>query len=172
MVAAGYLSGELLTRALEVQRRIVVAAVLAGIFLAIPASVGRVSAGEVRAYMTVTATVVDTVGIRTLHQTQRLVITAQDVERGYVDVAGGSRFDLTHKGPSLFEFRPVGNLFRAVKVSGLAAAAEFNAEGGTMLQRSSGATATSVAISYRFQLAPGISAGAYRWPLSLTVLPM
>ena len=82
MVAAGYLSGELLTRALEVQRRIVVAAVLAGIFLASPASVGRVSAGEVRAYMTVTATVVDTVGIRTLHQTQRLVITAQDVERG------------------------------------------------------------------------------------------
>ena len=84
---------------------------------------------------------------------------------GYVDVAAGSRFELRHKGPCLFEFRPVGDIFRAVKVSGLAAAAEFNAEGGTVLQKSSGTAATSVAISYRFQLAPGVTAGAYAWPL-------
>lgn len=120
----------------------------------------------------ITATVVDTVGIRTLHQTQRLVVTAQDVERRYVDVAAGSRFDLKHTGPCLFEFRPVGNLFRAVKVSGLAVAVEFNAEGGTVLQKSSGTAATSVAISYRFQLETGISTGTYPWPLLLTVLPM
>ena len=122
--------------------------------------------------MTVTATVVDTVSIRSVHQAQSLVVTAQDVERGYVDVSGGSRFEIRYKGARLLEFRPVGDIFRSVKVSGLEWSAEFGSDGGTMLQKSSGDATASVAINYRFHFAPGISAGAYPWPLLLTVLPM
>lgn len=122
--------------------------------------------------MSVTATVVDTVAIRTVHQAQRLVISARDIERGYVEVAAGSRLELQHKGPYLLEFRSLGEIFRAVKVSGLAGGAEFGTEGGTVLQMAAGTGATSVTMSYRFQLASGIRAGAYPWPLLLTVLPM
>lgn len=171
MVAAAYLSGKLLSRALEV-RRIAICCVLAGISLASPPSVGRVAAGESRAYMTVTATVVNTVALRTVHQSQQLVISVQDAQRGYVDVPAGSRLELSYEGPYVLEFRPIGDIFRAVKVSGLSTAAEFAAEGGTMLQRSSGRGSNRITISYRFQLAPGIGAGAYRWPLVLTVLPV
>ena len=172
LVAAGYLSGELLARSLKLQRRLVIAAMFAGLFPGARPLIGQAEAAEARAYMAVTATVVDTVNIRTMHQAQSLVVTAQDVARGYVDVSAGSRFEITHRGPCMFEFRPLGTIFRGVKVSGGEGAAEFGAEGGTMLQKTSGGAAAPVAINYRFQLAPGVAAGAYNWPLSLTVLPI
>lgn len=172
MVAASdYLLCSPLVRALKVRGQLLSGARLAGVLLVSALFVGRVSAGEVRAHMAVTAIVVDSVGIRALHQMRRLVITAQDVERGYVEVPAGSRLDLRHKGPCLFEFRPVADIFRAVTVAGLTAPTEFHAEGGTAVHRCSGDT-TSIAISYRFQLRPGVSAGIYPWPLLLTVLPM
>lgn len=172
LVASGYLSGELLARTLRVQRRLVIAAMFAGLFPASRPLMGQAEAADARAYMTVTATVVDTVSIRTMHQAQSLMVTPQDVARGYVDVSAGSRFEITHRGPCLFEFRPLGTIFRAVKVSGVEGGAEFGSEGGTMLQKSSAGGSAPVAINYRFQLAPGVSAGAYSWPLSLTVLPI
>lgn len=172
LVASGYLSRELLTGTLKLQRRLVIAAMFAGLFPAARASIGQAEAAEARAYMSVSATVVDSVSIRTMHQTQNLVVTPKDVERGYVDVAAGSRFEITHKGACLFEFRPTGAIFRGVKVSNIEGAAEFGSEGGTMLQKSAGAGAAAVAINYRFMLVPGVSAGAYSWPLSLTVLPI
>lgn len=122
--------------------------------------------------MTVTATVVDTVSFRAVHQAQSLLITAQDVERGYVEVRGGSRFEIRHNGPCAFEFNGVSNIFRSVRISGPAGTAEFGSDGGTLLQKSAGNGLSNVAVNYRFQLAPGVSAGAYNWPLSLTVLPM
>lgn len=172
LVASGYLSGELLARTLKVQRRLVIAAMLAGLIPGGRATIGQAEAADARAYMAISATVVDTVSIRTMHQAQDLVLTAQDVARGYVDVPAASRFEITHKGPCLFEFRPSGTLFRAVRVSGVEGGAEFGSEGGTMLQKSSGGVSAPVALNYRFQLAPGVSAGAYSWPLSLTVLPI
>lgn len=41
---------------------------------------GQAGAAETRAYMSITANVVDTVGIRSLHQAHDIVISASDVE--------------------------------------------------------------------------------------------
>lgn len=146
----------------------------AGVFVAALApGIGEVAAGQTRAYMSVTANVVESVSVRALHQAQSLVITAADVARGYVEVAAGSRFEIANKGPCLFEFRPVGSdVFRSVKVTGLERSGEFGTGGGAMLHQPAADRHSSVSMTYRFDLTPGIMPGAYKWPLALTVLPM
>lgn len=136
------------------------------------ALMGHASAGEVRASLSVSATIVDTVGVRPMYQAQSLVVTAQDVQRGYVEVAGGSRFVITNKGPCIFEFVGTGELLRGVTVTGPGSAAAFGPAGGSMLQTSAGEALAGVSVNYRFDLAPGVAPGTYRWPLALTVLPM
>ena len=166
LIAAGVLSADRLRRALATQRRFLIAAMLSALF-------GQAEAADVRAFMTVSATVVDTVSIRTVYQAENLVVTAQDIERGYVEVPGASRFEIRNKGASLLEVRPLNPLFRSVRVTGPEGSAEFGAAGGTMMQKSAGnGAAANVSIGYRFELAAGISPGAYRWPVSLTVMPM
>lgn len=134
--------------------------------------VGHVHAADVRAAMSVTANVVESAGIRSSYQAQEFVISPRDVERGYVEVPSASRFELRNRGHSLLEFRGVSNVFRSVRVTGAAGTAEFGASGGTLLQKPLEHGAGSVALSYRFELAPGVSPGPHSWPLSLTVLPL
>jgi hypothetical protein len=166
LIAAGILTADRLRRALAIQRRLMIAALLGALF-------GQAQAADVRAFMTVSATVVDTVSIRTLHQAETLVVTAQDIERGYVDVPAASRFEIRNKGPSLFEVRPLNPFFRSVRVTGPEGSAEFGAAGGTLMQRSNGnGAAVNVSLGYRFELAAGITPGAYKWPVSLTVMPL
>jgi len=172
LVAAGTVSNDLVDRALAVQRRLVFAASLAALS---PISFGasEAFAGEARSYMTVTATVVDTVTVRPVHQERTLTITAQDISRGYVDVPAASRIEIRNSKPCLFEFRPLAdNVFRSVRVSGIQGTAEFGAEGATLLQTGFANAAKMVDVGYRFQLKPGVQPGAYAWPVSLTVLPL
>ncbi|HYH43595.1 MAG TPA: hypothetical protein VD867_16595 [Burkholderiales bacterium] len=138
----------------------------------VAAIVGHAHAGEARAVLSVTANVVETAGIGSSYQAQEFVISPRDVERGYVEVASASRFEFRNRGSSLLEFRSVSNVFRSVRVTGAAGTAEFGAAGGTLLQKPLQHGAGSVALSYRFELAPGVSPGQHRWPLSLTVLPL
>lgn len=164
-VAARWLSTARVRRALRMQRRLVLAALLS-------AMSGAVQAAEVRAVMGISARVVDSVGIRAIAQAQSLVITPQDVARGYVDVPGASRFEISTRGSSLFEFRNTDDVFRSVRITGLPAAAEFGAEGGSIVQRAVGSGVTTVALNYRFALKPGVTPGTRNWPLTLTVLPL
>lgn len=134
--------------------------------------VWHAGAAEVRTYMSVSAVISQAVSIRTLHQTHALVVTAHDVERGYVTVPGASRFEIAHRGSCLLEFQAAASVFTSVKVSARGGAVEFGREGGSLLHRSSGAGSTNVAVDYRFVLAPHVLPGTYPWPLTLTVLPM
>jgi hypothetical protein len=168
LVAAGHLSRERLAPALSLQRRIAMAAVLAAL-LPSRVLVGDVEAAQARAQMTVSANVVDTVSVRAVHQAQDLVVTPTDVARGYVEAPAASQLEIGSKGPWLLEFRPVGNLFKRVKVSGFDGAGEFGPAGGAMLVKPAVGTQS---MNYRFDLAPGTAPGAYRWPLALTLLPM
>jgi hypothetical protein len=146
-------------------RSLVVTAILAAFATHAPAA-------EVRAAMTITANVVESAGIGSSYQAQELVISTRDIERGYVEVAHASRFQIRNKGPAVLEFRGMNALFRSVRVTSPGGTAEFGAAGGTLLQRPLHGGAGTVALNYRFELVPGVTPGPHQWPLSLTVLPM
>ena len=165
LVAAGLVSADRLARALGLQRKLLLAAIFGAVF-------SHANAAETRAHMSVTANVVDTVGIRSLHQAHDIVISASDIERGFIEIAAASRLEVRNPRPSLFEFRGLGTLFRAVRVSGSAGTAHFGAEGGSLLAQPAPDGVARIALSYRFELRPGVQAGTHKWPLALTVLPL
>lgn len=165
LVAAGVVSADRLTRALRLQRKLVLTALLGALF-------SQANAAETRAYMSVTANVVDTVGIRSLHQVQDIVVSASDVERGFIEIAAASRMEVRNPGPSVFEFRGVSTLFRRVRISGSAGTAEFGSKGGTLLAQPNRTGLSSVALDYRFELSPDTQPGKHKWPLAITVLPL
>lgn len=172
LIAEGHLSPERLERALRLQHRLVITALAAGLcsMNAVHAKQGR--ATEARAYMSVTANVVESVTVRAVYQARDLIVTSDDVARGYVDVPAASRFEITNRAPCMFDFRKAGNLIRSFRITLPEGSAQFGAEGGTLLQKSRGAGVERVDVSYRFDLAPDVKPGTYGWPLSLTVLPM
>lgn len=167
LVAAGCLQRDRLAAALKLQRRLAVLAFAAAL---IPMN-RPAHAEQARAQMTVSATIVDTVGVRSVHQAQRLVITAEDVRRGYVDAPAATRVDVRCARLCLFELKPTQDFVRSVRVAGLDTGAEFGAGGAAILHKAT-AQAREVAMDYRFTLAPDTAPGAYPWPVALSVMPM
>jgi hypothetical protein len=173
LVATGRLSAERLGNALVLQRRLVSAVLIAALSSVSPLFATQAEAGQRRADMAVSATVVDTFNMRVLHQADSVVVSEQDAVRGYIDNPAASRFALTSDGLCVFDFRATGKLFRSLKVTMSDGTAVFGAEGGSMIQKASAAQGPAeIEIGYRFELAPGTTAGTYPWPVMLTVLPM
>jgi hypothetical protein len=103
------------------------------------------------------------------HQAQVIDVTSDDVARGFVQVAGGSRLIVATRsqGDYALHFARRGALFRAVKIEGLGRTVELGAQGGTIVQRDMPAGKAVVAIDYRFQLSPATVPGTYAWPLEV-----
>ena len=103
------------------------------------------------------------------HQANVINVTSDDVARGFVHVAGGSRFIVVTRsqGDYALHFARRGALFRSVLVEGLGRTVELGAQGGTVVQRDVPAGKVVVAVNYRFQLAPATVPGTYAWPLEV-----
>jgi hypothetical protein len=103
------------------------------------------------------------------HQAKVIHVTSDDVARGFVQVAGGSRLIVATRsqGDYALHFARRGGLFRAVQVEGIGRTVELGAQGGTVVQRDVPAGKAVVAVNYRFQLAPGTMPGTYAWPLEV-----
>ena len=105
------------------------------------------------------------------HQARAVHISAQDVERGYVDVREGSRLIVMLRSPGGYavDFRSVGRIIRDARIEGIGGAIEIEPSGGTAVQWQAAPGRHVVAIDYRFTLAPGIVPDTYTWPLALAV---
>jgi hypothetical protein len=103
------------------------------------------------------------------HQATVINVTSDDVARGFVQIAGGSRLIVATRsqGDYALHFARRGALFRSVKIEGLGPAVELGAQGGTVVQRDMPAGKAVVAVNYRFQLAPETVPGIYAWPLEV-----
>ena len=103
------------------------------------------------------------------HQAKVINVTSEDVARGFVQVAGGSRLIVATRtqGDYALHFARRGALFRSVKIEGIGRTVELGAQGGTIVQRDVPAGKVVVAVNYRFQLAPTMVPGTYAWPLEV-----
>ena len=164
LVATGAISELDVARGLKLQRLLIGIALSAALALS---GVPKASAGT--SAMRVAANVLPYLRLQILRQAPNLDVTAEDVERGYVDVAAAT--DLMaksndHNGFSL-SFDARSNLFRKAQVSGLDQGLELGPEGGMAHQGFTGPQKL-VHLSYRFFLAPQIVPGSYPWPLQIS----
>jgi hypothetical protein len=110
------------------------------------------------------------------HQAQAIDVTDEDVARGFVEVRGGSRIVVTtHAGARYaLDFAARGSAFSSVQFAALGHAMALGAERATLIEHDAPAGRTTIAIDYRFRLAPGTTPGTYPWPLDIVarrVLP-
>lgn len=106
--------------------------------------------------------------------TRSVVITREDVERGYVDVRGAGTLRISSNSPQGYtlDIYSVANLFSNVLVSGLDGDIALSDEGGTIVHRWSHAQKQVLNLSYRFTLRPEIQPGIYSFPLQIAVRPL
>lgn len=105
---------------------------------------------------------------------QDLIVTRDDVARGYVEVPRAMRAlaqTNTKKG-WILGVRVFGGPFRAVEVTGLGESAALGPDGGAVPVDYPGTNGrVPIELGYRFVLEAGAQPGAYPWPVTLTAQP-
>ena len=119
----------------------------------------------------VTASVVANVKMRVSYHATQLNITANDIERGYIEVPSALRFfvDTNSRTGFIMEFHPIGNIIESVKVGGLGNEIHLGADGGAIVRRGALPKNLEHNLSFKFTLRPDVSPGSYPLPIDLTV---
>jgi hypothetical protein len=181
LVESGAVEPHHLARGLRLQEMLVTAALVAALSMAefagaqeIQRGSGPPAAGTAR--IQVTATVPSRATLRVLHQERTLVVTPEDVARGYVDAPAASRIEVRNnsRGGCLLVFERIAGpdaSFGNVSVRGFERDVEIGPVGGFVPHAYSPAPVTEE-LSYRFSLDRDARPGTYPWPLQVSVRPM
>jgi hypothetical protein len=171
LVAAGQATPAQVTHGLTLQRKLIVAALVAALSLASAPAVQEAHAAQKSTGLQVSATVIASAKLQMDHQQAQLSVTSADIARGYVDVPAGSRFSVaTNSRTGYFvDFHPRVGVFTAVQIEGLGAPVQLGADGGTVTQSAEVSRNMPHELSYRFYLGPALGPGNYEWPLLLAV---
>jgi hypothetical protein len=181
LVESGAVEPHHLDRGLRLQEMLVTAALVAVLSLAevaggqeIPRGSGPPPAGAAR--IRVTATVPPRATLRVLHQTRTLVVTPEDVARGYVDAPAASRVEVrnNNRRGCLLVFERIAGpdaSFGKVSVRGFERDVEIGPGGGFVPHPYAPAPVTAE-LGYRFSLDRDARPGTYPWPLQVSVRPL
>ena len=124
----------------------------------------------------VTATVPSRATLRVLQQAKTLVVTPEDVARGYVDAPAASRIEVrnNNRGGCLLVCEGTAGPdapFGRISVRGFERDVEIGPGGGFVPHPYAPAPVTAE-LSYRFSLDRDARPGTYPWPLQVSVRPM
>jgi hypothetical protein len=181
LVESGAVEPRALARGLRLQEKLVTAALVAVLSMAEVAGAQEIqrvtvppAAGSAR--IQVTATVPSRATLRVLHQERALVVTPEDVARGYVDAPAASRIEVRNnsRGGCLLVFERIAGpdaSFGIVSVRGFDREVEIGPEGGFVPHSYAPAPVTAE-LSYRFSLDRDARPGTYSWPLQVSVRPL
>lgn len=153
-------------------RRAVIASALAA--LGISAMSAGAAADELR--LAVRATIAKRATLQVLAQPSSVVITEQDIARGYVQVPGRAQVSIRSNSPAgyMLVFASESDFVRHIRVSGLGHDVQIGAGGGVVPQRGAaqGVTQATLELGFRFELAPDARQGTFAWPVQLSVTPI
>ncbi|TFH32755.1 MAG: hypothetical protein E4G97_01990 [Deltaproteobacteria bacterium] len=181
LVDSGAVEPHQLARGLRLQEMLVTAALVAVLSMADIAGaqeIQRVSGPPATgsARIRVTATVPSRATLRVLRQERKLVVTPEDVARGYVDAPAASRIEVrnNNRRGCLLVFERIAGpdaSFGNVSVRGFERDVEIGPSGG-FVPHSYAPAPVAEELSYRFSLGRDARPGTYPWPLQVSVRPM
>jgi mannitol/fructose-specific phosphotransferase system IIA component len=181
LVESGAVAPRHVARGLRLQEMLVTAALVAVVSLADVAAAQEMPGGGTgpatgSARIQVTATVPARAALRVLHQARMLVVTPEDVARGYVDAPAASRIEVRNnsRGGCLLVFERIAGpdaSFGKVSVRGFGRDVEIG-PGGGFVPHSYASVPVTAELSYRFSLDRDARPGTYPWPLQVSVRPL
>jgi hypothetical protein len=130
-----------------------------------------VLADQAQTRFTVSAVVPKRVTLTVLEQPAKLMLSSDDVERGYKDVA--ARYRVQHNNPHgyLLYLAPRIGLTRQIEVRGLAAEVVLGDTDLAIRQASAGRL-HHFDLAFRFVLDPAARPGSYALPVHVTAAPL
>lgn len=176
LVETGYVQPQQIATALQLQQKLVTAALSAALSLGSLAAPTDAAAGSGATTVAVTATVLRHANLRVLSQPASVVITQADIARGYVDVPAASQVEIKSNSPSgyMLVFESQSDIVRQTQVRGLGNEVQLGATGGVVTQPPPGVGMgkTTVALGFRFVLAEDARPGVHAWPMQMSVMPL
>ncbi len=132
------------------------------------------NAGETRATLSVAVVVPPVSRLEIVSQSSTVQITAQDLQRGYLDLAEPTVLNVYSNDREGFalEVLPMSPAIQAIAVHGLGPEADLGAQGGRIVERWVRPQATRLSLTFRLALAPNTVPGIYPWPLHLDIGPV
>lgn len=181
LVESGATQHHQVARGIRLQEMLVTAALVAALSLADVAAAqelprDRFAGSHGSARIQVTSRVPARATLEVLHQDRTVVVTAEDVSRGFVEARAASRILVRENSPMgyllVFEGAVTpGAPFGRVSVRGLGREVEIG-PGGGFIPHPHSAGPVAAELTYRFFLAKDVRPGTYPWPLSLSVRPL
>jgi len=132
---------------------------------------GPVLADQARARFTVSALVPKRVMLTALDQPAELMLSLEDIERGYKDVS--TRYQVRHNDPHgyLLHLAPRIGLTRYVEVRGLATEVQLG-DADLAIRQASAGRLHDFELAFRFVLDPAARPGIYALPVHVTAAPL
>jgi len=127
-------------------------------------------AGNGKATIVVSATVMARISQSILHQEPLINVTQGDLKKGFVEIPSGTILRIktnTSNGYALF-FEGSNELFKEVMVMDKGRTVTLSAHGGFVHQPYSGSNIELKDLSYRLQLKENIQPGSYPFPFRVT----
>ena len=132
---------------------------------------GPAVADQARARFTVSAVVPKRVTLTVLEQPSQLMLSVQDIERGYKDVS--ARYQVRHNDRNgyLLHLVPRVGLTRQIEVRGLAAEVVLG-DADLAIRQASAGRLHDFELAFRFVLDPAARPGSYALPVHVTAAPL
>ena len=132
---------------------------------------GPALADQARARFTVSAVVPKRVTLTALEQPAQLMLSVEDIERGYKDVS--ARYQVRHNDPHgyLLHLAPRIGLTRQMEVRGLATEVQLG-DAELAIRQASAGRLHDFELAFRFVLDPAARPGSYALPVHVTAAPL
>ena len=132
---------------------------------------GPALADQARARFTVSAVVPKRVTLTVLEQPAQLMLSVEDIERGYKDVS--ARYQVRHNDRNgyLLHLVPRVGLTRQIEVRGLAAEVVLG-DADLAIRQASVGRLHDFELAFRFVLDPAARPGSYALPVHVTAAPL
>ncbi len=177
MVAEGIVRPHQIANMLQLQHRMVSAALATALALG---SFSMSSNTEANGYSPIESSkeiaVTRQVSLKVLDYLTDLTITAEDINRGYVEAPAALTAKINHNSPGgyMLVFENLGDFVHQTIVRGLGDEMQLDGKGGVVTQTLSAThtTETTVTMGFRFMLADHTRPGTYGWPMQMSVLPL
>lgn len=173
LVQMGALNAAALERILKLQKRLLSAVLHAGIGFSFAFVSHTATAAGSTAQLIITANVLTKISVAAKSQPTSFTLNAQDIARGYVDVAQASELAITTNsavGVALeFHGMDSGAGIASVQIMGGSGDFRMAPSGGIMLLQGGWRPQVQrdIKLNYRLWLNPNAQAGTYAWPLSI-----
>ena len=177
LIESGDIGPHQVAYGLQVQKKLVIAALVAAMSMANVASAKAASPAESgarsgSAQIQVSAKVASRTTLKMLWQPSDITITEKDIARGYVDAPSASLIEVRNNNPRgyLLVFEGLNGPFRKTLVRGMEREVQIGPGAGLVPMPHARGPVT-MELSYRFFLSENARPGTYSWPLTLSSQP-